>query len=91
MTQRLSVDGQGLNAAAADSAEAAALLDASGPGTISGDQPSHVGVVAIRAAVASVRAAQSARLAQNGSAMSTASAVYILTDDGAAHDITRTV
>ncbi|BDY33139.1 type VII secretion target [Mycolicibacterium mageritense] len=92
MADDLSVDTAGLRTGAARHGEVAeAIATTHGDTAAAGSQPSHAGVAAIRAAVASARAAQSGRVAQLGTGLSAANAVYIHADDDAADNITRTV
>jgi hypothetical protein len=88
----LIVDGAGLSAGAASSADIADRLAASVEGSSRpGGQPSHAGVSAFGAAVASVRIRQSARMSTHHSAMRTAAVRYADTDDEGAGAIARTV
>lgn len=92
MTERLSVDDQGLNAAAGGSADIADSLEASAAsGATSGDQPSHAGVAAIEAALASVRDRQATRVSNHAQYMRVGSGVYRRTDDEASTAVVRTI
>lgn len=91
MTGHLSVDDQGLNAAAANSADIAGSLAATATGTSSGNQPSHAGVSAIEAALSSARARHAARVSNHAQYMKIGSGVYRRTDDDGAVAVTRTV
>ncbi|ORV24675.1 hypothetical protein AWB98_20810 [Mycolicibacterium conceptionense] len=91
MTERLSVDNQGLNAAAADSAEIAGSLGSTVAGASSGSQPSHAGVSAIDAALASARDRQATRVSNHAQYMRLGSGVYRRTDDEAAATVVRTI
>ncbi|MEE6164781.1 MULTISPECIES: hypothetical protein [unclassified Mycolicibacterium] len=88
----LIVDGAGLTASAASSAEIADRLAASAEGGPRlGGQPSHAGVSQFGAAVASVRIRQSARMSTHHTAMRTAAIRYTDADDEGAGSIARTV
>ncbi|MGW4097154.1 hypothetical protein [Mycobacterium sp. NPDC004974] len=92
MTERLLIDDQGLNAAAQGSAEVAASLEATAaPSATSGDQPSHAGVSAIDAALASARDRQATRVSNHAQYMKLGSGVYRRTDDDGAAAVTRTI
>ncbi|OMC11934.1 hypothetical protein [Mycolicibacterium fortuitum] len=91
MTERLSVDDEGLNAAAAGSADIAGSLGATEAGASSGSQPSHAGVSAIEAALASVRDRQATRVSNHAQYMKLGSGVYRRTDDQAAAAVVRTI
>ncbi|MGV0768700.1 hypothetical protein [Mycobacterium syngnathidarum] len=92
MTERLSVDDQGLNASASTSTEIAASLASPAAATAdAGSQPSHAGVSAIDAALAAARDRQAARVSNHAQYLKIGSGVYRLTDDGAAAVVTRTV
>lgn len=91
MTERLSVDDRGLNAAAEDSADIADSLEATASAATSGDQPSHAGASAIDAALASVRGRQAARVSNHSQYMKIGSGVYRRTDDDGAAAVVRTV
>lgn len=92
MTGNLSVDDQGLKAAAAGSAEvAAALASATSAPPSSGNQASHAGVSAIDAALSSARDRQARRVSNHAQYMTVGSGVYRHTDDDAADAVTRTV
>lgn len=90
MTERLSVDDRGLNAAAQDSEGIAASLAATTE-SASGSQPSHAGVSAIEAALASARDRQAARVSNHAQYMKLGSGVYRRTDDDGAAAVVRTV
>ncbi|WP_301122683.1 hypothetical protein [Mycolicibacterium fortuitum] len=90
MTERLSVDDQGLDAAAQHSADiAASLAAASDIG--SGNQPSHAGVSALDAALALARDRQATQVTNHAQYMKVGSGVYSRTDDDAADAVVRTV
>lgn len=91
MTGNLSVDGQGLDAAAAGSVEVAASLAGTAASAGSGSQPSHAGVSAIDAALASARDLQAARVSNHAQYMKIGSGEYRHTDDDAAAAVKRTV
>ncbi|MGV9799795.1 hypothetical protein ACWDTP_17275 [Mycobacterium sp. NPDC003449] len=82
----LSVDADGLNAAAADS-EAVASGIVSGTSGVSGVHPSQTGVAAFDAALSALRSGQSSRMTDQAGQLSTSSGVYTETDDGAAGTI----
>ncbi|MEN3219717.1 hypothetical protein FPV58_30910 [Mycolicibacterium porcinum] len=91
MTERLSVDDEGLNAAAHHSADIAGSLAVTAAGTDSGSQPSHAGVSAIDAALASARDRQGVRVSNHAQYMKLGSGVYRHTDEGAAAAVVRTI
>ncbi|ALI24927.1 hypothetical protein XA26_10700 [Mycolicibacterium fortuitum] len=92
MTERLSVDDQGLNAAGTVSTEIAATLAApAAPSGDPGSQPSHAGVSAIDAALAGVRGRQATRVSDHAQYLKIASGVYRHVDDDGAAAVTRTV
>ncbi|WP_066897032.1 hypothetical protein [Mycolicibacterium houstonense] len=91
MTDRLSVDDQGLNAAAQSSADIADSLEATEARTNTGSQPSHAGVSAIDAALASARDRQAARVSHHAQYLKIGSAVYRHADDDGAASVMRTV
>lgn len=92
MTGHLSVDDQGLNAAAACSAEvAAALASATAANPNYGNQASHAGVSEIDGALASARNRQAARTSTHAEYLRIGSGVYRHTSEAAADNITRTI
>ncbi|WP_131812988.1 hypothetical protein [Mycolicibacterium peregrinum] len=91
MTERLSVDDQGLSAAAYASASIADSLGLTAVDASSGSQPSHAGVSAIEAALASARSRQATRVSNHAKYMGLGSGVYRRTDDDAAAAVVRTI
>lgn len=90
VVDRLAVDSAGLSAGAARSVDIAQAL-AGGTAAGSGGQPSHTGVAALDAAMASVRTRQSTRVSGQGDDLHTASALYTHTDGDAADGVTRSI
>ncbi|MGV0772046.1 hypothetical protein [Mycobacterium syngnathidarum] len=86
----LHVDAAALTAAATASESVADGLVA-GAGTAAGTQPSHAGVAAVDAALASARDRQAARVSHHAQSMKVGSGVYRHTDDDGAAAVTRTV
>lgn len=92
MTQRLSVDDEGLKAAAAGSADiAGALVATPTAGEVSESQPSHFGASAVDAALASARDRQATQVSNHAKYMRVGSGVYRHTDDDAAAAVVRTI
>ncbi|MCG7611282.1 MULTISPECIES: hypothetical protein [Mycobacterium] len=88
----LHVDTGSLSAAAAQGDAVAATLASTGAaGEGSGSQPSHAGVSAIDAALASARDRQAARVSNHSEYMKVGSGVYRRTDDDGADAVARTV
>lgn len=91
MTQRLSVDDQGLDAAAHASASIADSLGMTAADASTGGQPSQAGASAIDTALASARRRQATRVSSHAKYMKLGSGVYRHTDDDAAAAVVRTV
>lgn len=92
MTEHLSVDDRGMNAAATASSEiAATLATTSSVSPSAGSQPSHAGASAMEAALASVRDRQAIRVSNHAKYLKIGSGVYRDTDHDAADAVTRTV
>lgn len=91
MTENLSVDDQGLTTAAADSADIATSLATAAAGTSSGSQPSHGGVSAVDAALASARARQATQVSNHAQYLKASSGMYRRADDDGAVAVVRTV
>ncbi|MCA4757070.1 hypothetical protein H8Z60_31715 [Mycolicibacterium fortuitum] len=92
MTDQLSVNSAGLNAAAINSTDVAEALAAGAQNDAAlGGQPSHAGAAAFDAALTRFRSRQSDRVSQQSADMRTGSTHYESTDRGAADDLTRSV
>ncbi|WP_157890479.1 hypothetical protein [Mycolicibacterium goodii] len=92
MTDRLSIDAAGLNAAAVASADVVHGLAGDGDvGGVAGEQPSHAAVAALDGALAAARARQVRRVEGWGRDLHAAAAVYTHADEAAAGALTRTI
>ncbi|AWT56430.1 hypothetical protein D806_054840 [Mycolicibacterium smegmatis MKD8] len=93
MSDHLSVDGDGLAAAAVGSVDIAEALAAAGAvnSPAAGVQPSQAGVGAVNAALASIRAHATRQAGRQGSDLHIGNALYVHADDAAADRVTRTI
>ena len=92
MARDLTVDTDGLQAAAAGSAQAAIeVLNGGTVGATAGTRPSEAGVAAVDAAAAALRVRQARRIVGQADSLSVASAGYDDTDGSSADDISVTM